>query len=235
MNARALRRTIRAVRGGELIGWWRVGLVLATPIARILFRIRVAGTEHIPLKGPAILSFNHVSALDGPVLAIEVGRRIRRETRFVVASEFFAKFFFGWVLRRYDQISIRRGQGDVDALDEAVETIRRGALAAISPEGAVNGDPGELLRLKRGVARIALPTGAPVVPVGIWGTQSRWPKTGRTWRRPIRPLVAIAFGPPILPSGELTDDGAIEDLRERLRSRMQEQVDAARRMAGDPA
>jgi 1-acyl-sn-glycerol-3-phosphate acyltransferase len=221
------------VRGGELNGWWRVGLVLVTPIARILFRVRVAGTEHVPLKGPAILSFNHVSSLDGPMLAIETGRRIKRETRFVVASEFFAKSFFGWVLRRYDQISIRRGEGDVGALDDAVETIRRGALAAISPEGTVNGDPGELLRLRSGVARIALPTSAPVVPVGIWGTQARWPKSGLSWGRPIRPRVAIAFGPPLLPSGELTDDGAVEDFRERLRVRMQEQVDAARRMIGD--
>jgi 1-acyl-sn-glycerol-3-phosphate acyltransferase len=220
------------VRGGELNGWWRVGLVIVTPIARILFRVRVAGTEHVPLKGPAILSFNHVSPLDGPLLAIETGRRIKRETRFVVASEFFATFFFGWVLRRYDQISIRRGQADADALDEAVETIRRGALAAISPEGTVNGEPGQLLRLKRGVVRIALPTGAPVVPVGIWGTQARWPKSGFAWRRPFRPRAAIAFGSPILPSGDLSDDAAAEDFRERLRVRMQEQVDAARRMTG---
>jgi 1-acyl-sn-glycerol-3-phosphate acyltransferase len=221
------------VRGGELNGWWRVGLVLVTPVARILFRIRVSGTEHVPLKGPAILSFNHVSPLDGPVLAIEVGRRIKRETRFIVASEFFAGFFFGWVLRRYDQISIQRGAGDVGALDEAIETVRRGALAGISPEGTVNGDPGELLRLKRGVVRIALPTGAPVVPVGIWGTQSRWSKAGRTWGRPFRPRAAIAFGSPILPSGDLADDAAADDFRERLRVRMQEQVDAARRMTGD--
>jgi 1-acyl-sn-glycerol-3-phosphate acyltransferase len=221
------------VRGGELNGWWRVGLVFVRPFARVLFRIRVAGTEHVPLKGPAILSFNHVSPLDGPILAIETGKRIRRETRFVVASEFFAKVFFGWVLRRYEQIPIRRGQGDGGALDEAVETIRRGALAGISPEGTVNGEPGELLRLKRGVARIALPTSAPVVPVGIWGTQARWPKSGLTWRRPIRPRVAVAFGSPILPSGDLENDADIDDFRERLRVRMQEQVDTARRMTGD--
>jgi 1-acyl-sn-glycerol-3-phosphate acyltransferase len=221
------------VRGGELNGWWRVGLVFVRPFARVLFRIRVAGTEHVPLRGPAILSFNHVSPLDGPILAIETGKRIRRETRFVVASEFFAKVFFGWVLRRYEQIPIRRGQGDGGALDEAVETIRRGALAGISPEGTVNGEPGELLRLKRGVARIALPTSAPVVPVGIWGTQARWPKSGLTWRRPIRPRVAVAFGSPILPSGDLENDADIDDFRERLRVRMQEQVDTARRMTGD--
>jgi 1-acyl-sn-glycerol-3-phosphate acyltransferase len=221
------------VRGGELNGWWRVGLVFVRPFARVLFRIRVAGTEHVPLRGPAILSFNHVSPLDGPILAIETGKRIRRETRFVVASEFFAKVFFGWVLRRYEQIPIRRGQGDGGALDEAVETIRRGALAGISPEGTVNGEPGELLRLKRGVARIALPTSAPVVPVGIWGTQARWPKSGLTWRRPIRPRVAVAFGSPILPSGDLENDADIDDFRERLRVRMLEQVDTARRMTGE--
>jgi 1-acyl-sn-glycerol-3-phosphate acyltransferase len=220
------------VRGGELNGWWRAGLVIVKPIARILFRIRVTGTEHVPLTGPAILAFNHVSSLDGPVLAIETGRRIKRETRFLVAAEFSEKFFFGWVLRRYDQIPIRRGSGDAEALDEAVETVRRGALAAISPEGTVNGDPGQLLRIKRGVARIALPTNAPVVPVGIWGTQTRWPNSGFIWGRPIRPRVAIAFGPPILPAGDLGDERAIDDLRERLRVRMEEQVARAREMIG---
>ncbi len=221
------------MRGGELNGWWRAGLVIVTPVARTLFRIRVTGTEHVPLKGPAILAFNHVSALDGPVLAIVTGRRIKRETRFVVAAEFFAKRFFGWVLRRYDQIPIRRGQHDETALDEALETIRGGALAAISPEGTVNEEPGELQRLKRGIVRIALPTGAPVVPVGIWGTQSRWPRSGLTWRRPIRPRVAISFGPPILPSGDLGNGGDVDTFRERLGVRMQEQVDSARRLAGD--
>jgi len=93
---------------GELNRWWRIGLPVVAPLVRLLFRVRVAGLEHVPTTGPAILVFNHVSTFDGPVLAIETSRRLRRETRFLVASEFFAKPFFGWILRRFDQIKIRR-------------------------------------------------------------------------------------------------------------------------------
>jgi 1-acyl-sn-glycerol-3-phosphate acyltransferase len=215
----------------ELNGWWRVGLVVVTPIVHLLFRVRVVGIEHVPARGPAIVAFNHVSALDGPVLAVELSRRIKRETRFLVAAEFFRRPFFGWVLRTFEQIAIHRGRGDADALDEARATLRDGSLVAIAPEGAVTWQPyGELQRIHSGFARLALPTGAPIVPVGIWGTQRRWPRRGIIWRRPWRPTLTIAFGPPILPMGEV-DDAIVEDLRLRLRDRLSEQVAIARGLA----
>lgn len=213
---------------GELNRWWRFGLVAVTPIVHTLFRVRVAGIEHVPARGPAIVAFNHVSALDGPALATELSRRTRRATRFMVAAEFFAKPFFGWVLRIFDQIPVRRGQGDAHALDEALRTLREGSLLAIAPEGAVNEDPfGDLLRIRSGFARLALPTGVPIVPVGLWGTQRRWPRSGINWGPPWRPRLAIVFGPPILPDGDL-DETSIDDLRERLRARLSQQVAEAR-------
>ena len=60
--------SIRPMAAGELNRWWRVGLPIVAPLVRLLFRLRVEGLEHIPLGGPAILVFNHVSTLDGPVL-----------------------------------------------------------------------------------------------------------------------------------------------------------------------
>ena len=227
-------RSIPVVRRGELNRWWSIGVPIVTPLVRLLFRVRVAGLEHVPLSGPAILAFNHVSVLDGPVLAIETARRIRRETRFLVAAEMFRKPFWGWILRRYEQIPIRRGASDSGALDEAVDSVKHGALAALAPEGRVNGDGDGLQRIKSGVARIALPTGAPVIPVGIWGTQRRWPRGRILWRRPLRPRLALAFGPPLLPVGdpELQDD--IDEFRDRLRLQLATQVSRARRMAGVP-
>jgi 1-acyl-sn-glycerol-3-phosphate acyltransferase len=224
------------VRAGELNPWWRVGLLLFTPLVRVLFRVRVTGLEHVPSSGPAILAFNHVSSLDGPVLGIEVGWRSRRQTRFLVAAEFFAKRRFGWILRNYEQIPIRRGEGDADALGQAIDTVRRGALTAVSPEGRVNDDPsGNLQRIRSGVARIALPTGAPIVPVGIWGTQRRWPRTGLRLGRPWRPRLGLAFGPPILPVGSGEDPDAVDDLTRRLDERLRDQVVRARALAGDPS
>lgn len=215
---------------------WRIGIPIVTPLVRLFFRVRVEGLEHVPAKGPAILAFNHVSLLDGPVLAIETAQRLRRASRFLVAAEFFRKPMAGWILRRSGQIPIRRGEADGTALDEAVATIRNGALAAVAPEGMINVDGAETLqRIRRGLARIALPTGAPIVPVGLWGTQRRWPRSGLKRSRPWRPRLGLAFGPPILPAmdAELLDD--LDGLTDRVRVRLEEQVTRARALAGDPA
>jgi 1-acyl-sn-glycerol-3-phosphate acyltransferase len=218
---------------GELNAWWRYGLLVVGPLVRLLFRVRVAGTEHVPARGPTILAFNHVSSLDGPVLAIEFGRRVRRPTRFLSAAEFFDRRFHGWVLRTFDQIPIRRGQSDAAALDEALHVLRGGSVVAIAPEGTVNEDPAMLGRIRSGVARLALPTGAPIVPVGIWGTQARWPRSGLRWGAPWRPRLAIAFGPPLLPDGDADVEGDIEALKDRLRDRLAEQVAIAQATVGD--
>jgi 1-acyl-sn-glycerol-3-phosphate acyltransferase len=220
---------------GDLNPWWRCAVPVAVAVVRLLFRTRVTGIHHVPLAGPAILVFNHISVLDGPCIAVETAWRRRRETRFLVAAEVFRLRFSGWFLRRYDQIPIRRGARDAGALDEAIATIRRGALAAIAPEGAVNPDPDRLQRIRSGVARIALPTRAPVIPVGIWGTQRRWPRGRRSWGRPWRPRLAIAFGKPIEPTGDPTQQDDLDALVEIVRTRLQEQVAAARHLARDPA
>lgn len=220
---------------GDLNPWWRVGIPLAVAVVRLLFRTRVTGIHHVPLEGPGILAFNHVSVLDGPCLAVETAWRRRRETRFLVASEVFGHPISGWFVRRYDQIPIRRGERDVAALDTAIATIRRGALAAIAPEGTVNPDPTRLQRVRSGVARIALATDAPVIPVGIWGTQQRWPKGRRSWARPWRPRLAIAYGEPIEPKGDSAQQGDLDGFVEIVRRRLEEQVEAAWGLTDDPA
>jgi 1-acyl-sn-glycerol-3-phosphate acyltransferase len=219
---------------GDLNAWWRYGIPLVLPIERALFRVRVTGIHQVPFAGPAILAFVHISVLDGPSLAIEVAWRRRRVVRFLVAAEVFHLPVSGWFLRRYRQIPIRRGRNDSGALDEAIETIRRGALAAISPEGAVNPTPGELQRIRSGIARIALPTGAPVIPVGIWGTHRRWSKSGRHWRRPIRPRLGFAFGQQIEPTGDVSRQEDVDAFLERIREGLERQLAEARILAGDP-
>ena len=218
---------------GELNAWWRYGLVIAGPLVRALFRVRVRGVEHVPARGAILLAFNHVSSLDGPVLAIEFGRRVKRPVRFLVAKEFFAKRFHGWVLRTFDQIPIERGRGDAVALETALEALRHRSVVAIAPEGAVNPEPGSLQRIRGGFARLALATGSPIVPVAIWGTQDRWPRGGVRWRRVGRPPLGIAFGPPLLPDGDAASEGDVEALKERLRGRLLEQVEIARDLASE--
>jgi 1-acyl-sn-glycerol-3-phosphate acyltransferase len=219
---------------GDLNHWWRFGVPLAVPVVRLLFRVRVTGIHHVPFGGPAVLAFNHISILDGPCIAVETAWRRRRATRFLVAAEIFRVPVIGSVLRRYRQISIRRGRRDAGALDEAIDTVARGALAGIAPEGAVNHDPVHLQRIRSGVARIALAAHAPVVPVGIWGTHRRWPRGRRHWGPPLRPRLGIAFGEPIQPKGEVIEQEDIDAFLERVREGLEEQVTEARTLARDP-
>lgn len=222
----------RMARRGDLNGSWRVGLVLIGGLARAMLRIRVTGIEHVPASGPGVVAANHLSALDGIVLPVVVGWHRRRMTRLLAAAEFFDKPAFGWALRLYRMIPLRRGEGDADALDEAVRTVRSGALAGIFPEGLVNPAPDAgLQRGRTGVARIALASGAPVIPVGIWGTHRRYPQAGIHIRRPWRPIVVLAFGTPLQPEGDPASVQDVQAYTTALMSRIEEQVGRARELA----
>jgi 1-acyl-sn-glycerol-3-phosphate acyltransferase len=195
---------MRRARGtsSELNGWWRLGLAVMGPAFGLFFRLEVRGSANIPLEGGAILASNHRSVIDGVLLAL-VGARCARAIRFLVAAELFDLRIPGWALRRYGQIPIRRESQDTGALDAIVASLRSGSLAGIFPEGRVNEEPA-MLRGRTGVARIALAAGAPVIPVGLWGTQTRWPRSGIRLRLPLRPRVVVEIGAPVHPSGEVS-------------------------------
>jgi 1-acyl-sn-glycerol-3-phosphate acyltransferase len=219
-------------RRGDLSGWWLFGIAVVGFFSRVLFRLRVEGADRVPSSGSAIVAGNHVSALDGVALALATGSRGRRMTRFLVAAEFFRKLWCGWALRLYRQIPIRRGARDQGALDVAIETIRGGALAGIFPEGTVNPEPeAGLLRGRKGAARIALATDAPVVPVGIWGTQARWPRPGLHLRRPWRPVVAISYGEPIPPKGDAGSAADVQAFADVITDAIAAQAERARELA----
>ena len=219
-------------RRGDLSGWWLFGIAVVGFFSRVLFRLRVEGADRVPSSGSAIVAGNHVSALDGVALALVTGSRARRMTRFLVAAEFFRKLWCGWALRLYRQIPIRRGARDQGALDVAIETIRGGALAGIFPEGTVNPEPeAGLLRGRKGAARIALATDAPVVPVGIWGTQARWPRPGLHLRRPWRPVVAISYGEPIPPKGDAGSAADVQAFADVITDAIAAQAERARELA----
>jgi 1-acyl-sn-glycerol-3-phosphate acyltransferase len=214
----------------ELNAWWRIGGVVVGAFAHALFRPQVLNAEHIP-GGPAILAANHVSVLDGPLLAWPPAARRRRAVRFLVAAENFRLPLIGSILRAFRQIPIRRGERDARALDLAVTAVRAGGVVGIFPEGRVNaGDGTTLQRIRRGAARVAIAARAPVVPVGIWGTQRRWPRGRIVLRPPGRPMVAVAFGSPIAPPADATEDG-IEAFTRTLAAAIASERDRARSAA----
>jgi 1-acyl-sn-glycerol-3-phosphate acyltransferase len=220
------------MRPSELNGWWSVVSAAADVLMRVIFRVHVEGETNVPALGPAIIAFNHLSVIDGPAVGIVVARKRRRESRFLVAAEVFHRRIAGWVLRSFDQIPIRRGEGDIDALAEAVRTVSDGAIAAIAPEGRVNDDgTTEMARFHRGVARLALATKAPVIPVGIWGTQERWPRSGRRYGKPWRPRLAFVFGDAVVPTGDPSDADDLAAFTQLVRKSIEAQVARARAVA----
>jgi 1-acyl-sn-glycerol-3-phosphate acyltransferase len=223
-------RTDRQPR--EIDVWWAVARATAGTAARTLFRIRATGVGNLPSTGGALLAFNHVSVLDFIFVGLPVVDR-GRIVRFLGLSEDFERPLKGWAITKLRHIPVRRGMGDWAALDDIARVVAEGWIGAIAPEGTV-GDGTGLQRGHKGAARIALLARAPIIPVGVWGTQRRWPKDGLRWGRPLRPVVGVAYGPPIDPNGDVKHRPDVQALTDRIMTGIGTQVDRARRLAEHP-
>jgi 1-acyl-sn-glycerol-3-phosphate acyltransferase len=173
------------------MAYWILKAIL-TPILRVCYRVRVEGREHVPASGPVILAANHRSFLDSIFIPLVVRRRVT----FVAKAEYFDDPKTAWFFRAVGQIPIRRSGGSASdgALAAAGDVLAHGGVFGIYPEGTRTRD-GYLHRGRTGVARLALATGAPIVPVGLVGTDECQP-TDRLLPRLFR-TVWIRFGPPI--------------------------------------
>jgi 1-acyl-sn-glycerol-3-phosphate acyltransferase len=195
------------------------------------FRCRVGGLAHVPSHGGALLAYNHLSVLDAIFVGVPVGR-MGRIVRCFALSEDFERPVLGPALRKVRAIPIRRGAGDWDALRELAGVVEGGWLGGIAPEGTIGEGPATG-PLHNGAAPLALHPGVPVVPVGIWGTQDRWPRDGLRMERPVRPAVGVSFGPPILAEGDPKHRPDVQDLTDRIGAGICEQVAAARRLTAN--
>src|SRR5947207_13865279 len=148
------------------MAYWILKAVL-TPILRFLFKVRVEGLEHVPKDGAAILASNHLSFSDSIFLPLVLRRRVT----FVAKAEYFEDKKTAWFFRAVGQIPIKRGGGSASrrALEAAQDVIEDGGLFGIYPEGTRSPD-GRLYKGHTGIARLALRTGAPVIPVAMIGT-----------------------------------------------------------------
>lgn len=172
-------------RGVNRIVYWTVRLFME-PALRLYFRLRRTGHTHIP-DGPVILAANHRSFLD-PFI---IGTCLRRPIYFVAKKELFAKRWQGWVLNCLGAFPIKRSQSDEESMRTALALLERGEAVVIFPEGTRHRE-GPLHEPKRGVGRLALESGAPVVPVAVTGTEN----ARRGWR--IRPVkVSVRCGRPL--------------------------------------
>jgi 1-acyl-sn-glycerol-3-phosphate acyltransferase len=176
--------------------YWLLKYVLLGPWLRLIFRPIVEGSEHVPDSGPAIIASNHLSFSDSIFMPLMVKRRVT----FVAKAEYFTgRGLKGWLTKMFfvgtGTIPVNRAGGR--AAHAAIETglgiLRRGELFGIYPEGTRSPD-GRLYRGKTGVARMALESGALVIPVVMLNSDEIQP-TGKILPKIRR--VKIRFGAPL--------------------------------------
>jgi len=179
-------------RGVNPLVYWPVRLTLQV-VFHFYFRLERIGRQHLPKSGPLILASNHRSFLDPFV----IGTLVRRPVYYVAKEELFNRRWQAWVLNSLGAFPVRRGASDEEAMATARTILARGDCVVIFPEGT-RVRPGPLGKPRRGVGRLALETGARVVPVAVIGSES----VRRGWR--IRPRkVRIRCGRPMaFPSTE---------------------------------
>ena len=156
---------------------WRLfTVILFRPVLSVLLRNKWAGQENIPKQGPVILAPNHMSYLDWGTDSVFFYGAGRYPTFMIKASAFKVRFI-GRLLVGCGQIPVNRGGKDAaEALKRAETALAEGAAVIIYPEGTATRDPDLWpMASKTGVARLALATGAPVIPVARWGTQNILP------------------------------------------------------------
>jgi 1-acyl-sn-glycerol-3-phosphate acyltransferase len=146
------------------------------PFFLLYFRLERIGREHVPESGPVLLAANHRSFLDPFV----IGALTRRPVYYIAKRELFERRWQAWLLNSLGAFPVDRGAGDEHAMDTARAILERGDCVVIFPEGT-RVRPGPLGHPHRGVGRLALQTGARVVPVAVMGTED----VRRGWR--IRP------------------------------------------------
>jgi glycerol-3-phosphate dehydrogenase (NAD(P)+) len=153
-------------KGVNPIVYWLMRAWLQ-PFAHLYWRLSRIGREHVPATGPVILVSNHRSFIDPFIL----GLCNRRPVYYVAKEELFHNRLLGWFLSSLGAFPVRRGAADADMIETAKAILKRGDPVLIFPEGT-RIRPGALGKPKRGVGRLALETGATVVPVAIIGTEA---------------------------------------------------------------
>jgi 1-acyl-sn-glycerol-3-phosphate acyltransferase len=170
------------------VGWtYTLGRVVLTLPTLLLYRVRRIGIENVPRKGALILAPNHFSQMDH----FFVGVHLRRKIRFMAKSQMFGPPVLTYVYKHGGVFPVRRGHHDEEAILTANEILRQEEMLLIYAEGGRSrsqrvGEP------RPGIGRVALESGAPVVPVAIYGSAGV-----RRWKRLRFPRVTVEFGEPL--------------------------------------
>ncbi|KXK63169.1 acyltransferase [Micromonospora rosaria] len=185
--------------GRRKLGFWqRFAVVVVKPVMTVWTRRTWRGMEHLRRDGGVIIVANHISHAD-PLVSAHFVYDAGRWPRFLGKASVFRVPVVGWLLHRCRQIPVERGTVDaVKSLDALVAALNEDGAVVIYPEGTTTRHPDLWpMRGKTGAARLALATGAPVVPLAMWGPERMFdPRTKRFSVRPRIP-VSVSAGPPV--------------------------------------
>ncbi|HWM63521.1 MAG TPA: lysophospholipid acyltransferase family protein [Solirubrobacterales bacterium] len=170
------------------VGWTYpfVRAIVSLPTL-LIYRVRAIGVKNVPKSGPLILAPNHFSQMDH----FFCGLYLRRQIRFMAKSQLFGSPVLTYIYKHGGVIPVRRGHHDEEAFVTAYTVLGQGGMLLIYAEGG-RSRSGELGEPKPGVGRLALESGAPVVPVAIHGSSKV-----RRWKRFRFPKVTIQYGEPV--------------------------------------
>jgi len=176
---------------------YAVGRFFIAPLARLIYRPIVEGKANVPRRGPVIFASNHLSFIDSVAIPVAAPRPVHFLAK---ASYFEGSGLGGWAQREFftsiGAVPVQRGAGQaaLDALDQQRMLLERGDAVALYPEGTRSLD-GRLYKGRTGVAFLALQTGAPVVPVGLIGTDQVMPVGAKM--PVLNERVTVRFGEPL--------------------------------------
>jgi 1-acyl-sn-glycerol-3-phosphate acyltransferase len=181
------------------LGFWRrFAVAVIKPTMTIMTRRTWSGMEHVPQSGGMIFAANHISHAD-PMACAHFVYDSGRWPQFLAKASLFKVPLFGRFLHAVRQIPVHRGTADAaKAIEAAVAAVKDGDSVIIYPEGTNTRDP-QLwpMRGKTGVARLALATGAPVIPLVMWGPQRLYDPRTKKFRPVPRTPVTVIAGPPV--------------------------------------
>jgi putative phosphoserine phosphatase/1-acylglycerol-3-phosphate O-acyltransferase len=189
---------VARIAGRELQEWMRP---FSRPELVANARFEFTDLDHIPDEGPAIVVGNHRSYFDGIAVGLAIQQR-GRVARFLGKKEVFDAPLVGAGARLMGGIRVERGTGSDEPLLEAAKALEAGEVIMLMPQGTIPRGPAFFepeLRGRWGAARLASMTKAPVIPLGLWGTEKVWPRNARLPNmNPLnRPLVTVRAGPPV--------------------------------------
>jgi 1-acyl-sn-glycerol-3-phosphate acyltransferase len=190
------------------VGWtYTFVRILVSLPTLLIYRVRAIGVENVPRSGALILAPNHFSQMDH----FFIGLYLRRKVRFMAKSQMFGPPVLTYIYKHGGVFPVRRGHRDEKAIETALTILSQGEMLLVYAEGG-RSRSGELGEVKPGIGRIALESGAPVVPVAIQGSEKV-----RRWKRFRFPKVTVEFGEPIeLPAEEAPDRERQLDVAERI-------------------